>query len=368
MKFKIKAAPNYRDNLSTKGIMRDLTIGLLVVFIVRVIYYFTSISSEYGIRSILLLLTSLVSAFVTEAIFALVIKKDVKTYIANSFGWVTAIILTLMVQVNLSYYALAISTSLALLFAKLVFGGFGQNIFNPAAVGRAIIASSFGGSVVADIVSSATPTQAFANLGWFVNNATFTDFANSYGGLTNLFMGFYPGSIGETSVLVILIVGIFLAYRKVIDYRVPITYILTMFITTLLIGLLHNQGLWYPLFHIFTGGAVFGAVFMLTDPVTNPTVIPGRIMFAMGAAFITVLIRINAYLPEGVLYSILLMNMMTPAIERLFDSNQIFAEKKNLNKLIIFFVIGLLICVGMSMLKAGPSEDVARVLSHMVRG
>ena len=357
MKLKYKFSPNYHDSISTKGIMFDLLIGLLVVFAASDIYYFIAYGSSYGIRAIGLLISSILAAVLTEIVWCLVLKKDIKKYLNSSFPWITAIILTLTVQVSISYYALIVSTIIAIFFGKLVFGGFGQNIFNPAAVGRAVVASSFTGSVVADFVSGATPTSVFANEGWFASsNSAFNTFISKFGGLTNLFLGLYPGAIGETSVLVLLLVGIFLVYRKVIDYRVLVIYIGTIFITTLIIGLMNGQGIWYPIFHIFTGGAMFGAIFMLTDPVTNPTAIPGRIVFAMGAAFFTVLIRINSNLPEGVLYSILLMNILTPAIEKMFDSHQVNSEKNNLKKVLISFVVGLIIVVGMTMFKLNYKE------------
>ena len=367
MKFTFKTSPNYQNELSTKGIMFDLLIGLMVVFVASDIYYFVSLGSSYGIRAIGLLVTSIVAAVGTEAIWCLVLKNDIKKYLSSSFPWITAIILTLTCTVSISYYALFISTIIAIFFGKLVFGGFGQNIFNPAAVGRAVIASSFTGSVVADFVSGATPTAAYAAEGWFsTSSSAFNTFISKFGGLSNMFIGMYPGAIGETSALVLILVGIYLAYKKVIDYRVSIVYIATIFITTLIIGLVHGQGIWYPLFHILTGGAMFGAVFMLTDPVTNPTVIPGRIVFAMGCAFITILIRINANLPEGVLYSILIMNMLTPAIEKMFDYRQIQEAGKNLKKVVICFVVGLLICVGMSVYKTNKASSVASVNSAVV--
>lgn len=367
MKLVYKFSPNYRDDLSTKEIMFHLLIALLVVFIATDIYYFVEYGAAFGIRAIGLLVSSVVAATLTEVVWCLVLKKDIKTFLSSSFPWITAIILTLTVQVSASYYSVIISTIIAIFFGKLVFGGFGQNIFNPAGVGRAVFASSFAGSVVNDFVTGATPTATFANEGWFAaSDAAFNTFVSKFGGLTGLFIGTHPGAIGETSFLVILIVGIYLAYKKVLDYRIPVVYMGTIFVTTLIIGLVNGQGIWYPIFHLLTGGAMFGAVFMLTDPVTNPTSIPGRIVFAMGAAFFTVLIRINANLPEGVLFSILLMNILTPAIEKMFDSHQINDEKKNLKKVIITFVVGFLIVFGMAMYKVNTAKAAVNTNNSIV--
>ncbi|MDY5251706.1 MAG: RnfABCDGE type electron transport complex subunit D [Erysipelotrichaceae bacterium] len=350
MKFTFKPSPNYRDAQSTNGIMRDLTIGLLVVFAFSLFYYATgeNLGASYALRACGLLATAVISALVTEAIYFAIAKQPIVKSIKNSFGWVTAIILTLMCPINISYYALAVSTILAIIFGKLVFGGFGQNIFNPAALGRAIIMASFAGSVAADFATSATPTASFAAGGWLMSNETFNSFIAQFGGLGELFIGRYPGAMGETSALVILLVGAFLAYRKVIDWKVPVAYLGTILVATLGIALVNGQGMWYPLFHLLTGGVMFGAIFMLTDPVTNPTSSAGRVMFGIGAAFFTLLIRIKGNLPEGVLYSILLMNMLTPLIERITTGNQIKIAKKNLRNVLIVLIGCLAIILGVS--------------------
>ena len=134
----------------------------------------------------------------------------------------------------------------------------------------------------------------------------------------------------------ILILGVILAIRKVIDWRIPTIYLGSIFVLTAAIALFRGVGsygnlpgfIWYPLVHVLTGGVVFGAVFMLTDPVTSPTSAQGKTIFALGAAIITVLIRIKANLPEGCLYSILMMNMLTPMIERALDGKQLALRKK----------------------------------------
>ncbi len=351
MKFTFKPSPNYRDTLSTGRIMMELTAGLLVVFAFTLVLYATNADygASYAIRAVFLMVAAVVTACVTEILWCLATKKDILSTLKSSYPWVTGIILALMCQVNIDVYALIASTIIAIVFGKLVFGGFGQNIFNPAAVGRAVIFASFSGKVAADFVTGATPTSTIASNGWLVANNSINVILDQFGGLGNLFIGNYPGAMGETSALIILLVGAFLAWRKVIDWRVPVTYLATLFIITLLIGTLHGVGFWYPLYHLLTGGAMFGAVFMMTDPVTNPTSAPGRILFAIGCAVLTVIIRIKANLPEGVLYSILLMNMMTPMIEKLTDGNQIKMMKKNLVSIGIFFVAGVAIACACSL-------------------
>ncbi|MFV0479643.1 MAG: RnfABCDGE type electron transport complex subunit D [Anaerorhabdus sp.] len=348
MKFTFKPSPNYNNKQSTQSIMFELTLGLLVVYAFAVYYYYTEFGASYGIRTLQLLAVSVLSAVLTETIWFAVRKQNIIKELKTSFPWVTAIILALMVPVNMTFYGLAVSTVLAILFGKLVFGGFGNNIFNPAAFGRAIIAASFAGAVATDFVTGATPTATMASSGWITSSQTaFDALMQPFGGLQNLAVGLYPGALGETSAIVILLVGLYLAVRKVIDWRVPVVYIGVLFGLTWMVGLMHGQGLYYPLFHVLSGGALFGAVFMMTDPVTNPTSAAGRIIFAIGCAILTIIIRLKANLPEGVLYSILLMNMLSPLIEQLTDGQQL--KKKKRNWLLVAGVVAFgIVTVGIS--------------------
>ena len=275
----------------------------------------------------------------------------------GSFGWITAIILTLMCPISIRPYALGVSTFFAIFFAKLLFGGFGNNIFNPAAVGRAIVFATFMGATT-DVITSATPTTVIASeFNWLVTNPEMIkDMMSEIGGIGKLLTGWYPGAIGETSAIIILLVGVVLSIRRVIDWRVPAVYLGSIFVLAAGIALLRGVGsydgipgfIWYPLVHVLTGGVVFGAVFMLTDPVTSPTSAQGRCIFALGAAIITVLIRVKANLPEGCLYSILMMNMLTPMIEKGLEGKQLALRKK---ATIIFSIVAV---VGMgSVLLAG---------------
>ncbi len=354
MKFNFHVSPNLKGKQTTQKIMRDLTIGLLIVFAASVLYYGMVWSYRYALQCILLLLSSLATVFVCEAVFAKVMKKEIKSYLLNSFGWVTAIILTLMVPVSTRIYALIIATAFCIVFGKLPFGGFGQNIFNPAAVGRATIFAAFAG-MTTNLVTSATPTALLASsYHWLPSTAGALDaFLSEFGGFTGLALGLYPGALGETFTILILIVGIFLIIRDVIDWRIPVVYLGTIIVMSaciaLFAGLDSYHGIpsviWYPLLHLLTGGVVFGAVFMLTDPVTSPTSASGRTLFAMGAAILTVLIRVKANLPEGCLYSILLMNMFTPLIESVLDGKQLEVKKKAIKGFICFALIGLAISV-----------------------
>ena len=354
MKFNFHVSPSLKGNLTTKEIMKELTLGLLLVFVLAVFYYASAYGSRYALQAILLLVCSLVTTLVCEFLFAKIRKRDPKKEIQNSFGWVTAIILTLMVPISTRPYALIISTAFAIIFGKMLFGGFGHNIFNPAAVGRAVIFATFNGAST-NLVTSATPTALIANsYGWVPANADALDgFLSQVGGWSSLFLGTYPGALGETFTIAIVLIGIFLIVRKIIDWRVPVVYLGTIFVMTAIVAIITGVGsyhgipgfIWYPVLHLILGGVVFGAFFMLTDPVTSPTSAAGRTIFALGAGILTVLIRLTGNLPEGCLYSILLMNMMTPLIESLLDGKQLDILKKAKHGFIYLALIGLAITI-----------------------
>ncbi|MEE0108379.1 MAG: RnfABCDGE type electron transport complex subunit D [Merdibacter sp.] len=337
MKFTFNVSPNLRQQQSTKRIMFELMLGLAVVYLFSLVYYFAEYGSSYALQDVMLLLVSLAVALITESVFALVLKKDVKKYLSGSFGWITAIILTMMCTIDISPYALGVSTFFCIFFGKLLFGGFGNNIFNPAAFGRAVVFNAFVGATT-NVVTSATPLTVLATtFSWLPGSeSAITQMMDSVGGLGTLFTGWYAGAIGETSALLILIVGAVLAYRQVIDWRVPVVYLGAIFVFTAIIAAFCGIGsynglpgfIWYPLVHLLSGGVVFGAVFMLTDPVTSPTSAQGRVLFALGAAILTVLIRMKANLPEGCLFSILIMNMLTPLIESAMDGKQLVIRNR----------------------------------------
>lgn len=357
MKYIFNVSPNLRAKLSTQHIMRELMFGLLVVFAFSLVYYQQAYSMEYAMQAVKLMVVSIATALVTEIGWAFFMKKGakfdfayIKGFLNGSFGWITAIILTLMTPISIRPFALIVATFFSIFFAKLLFGGFGNNIFNPAAVGRAIIFATFMGATT-DVITSVTPTTLIANeFNWLVTDPTMiTKMMEEVGGFGKLFMGWYPGAVGETSALIILIVGVYLSIRKVIDWRVPVIYLGSIFVLTAGIALFRGVGdygslpgvLWYPLLHVLSGGVVFGAVFMLTDPVTSPTSAQGRCIFALGAAIITVLIRVKANLPEGCLYSILMMNMLSPMIEKALDGKQLALRKKATIIFTTVFVVGL---------------------------
>lgn len=358
MEYIFKTTPMPRRSLSTSKIMLRLFAGLMIVYCYGLFQSYRW-GVDYLLNGILLFLVAEAVSYACEAIYALMVKEKILNIFKTSFPYITPLILVLTVPVNTSLYVMGVGTLLAVVFGKLVFGGFGQNIFNPAAVGRAIIATSFAGVVALDAISSPTVTTVFANSAWISDSGSFYYMVRDFGGLGTILTGNYFGALGETNTLLILVVGILLSIFDVIDYRIPLTYLGVMFVGATIIALINGLGLDYPITFISTGGAAFGAVFMLTDPVTNPQTRPGKIVFSALAALFTIAIRFLGNLPEGVIFSILLVNMISPAINRIFANKQVDSIKKNIiiTFATIFVSILILVIIGVSVEKGTYKEN-----------
>lgn len=358
MEFIYKTTPMPRRPLTTSKIMLRLLAGLLVVY-AYALYQAYTFGSEYLINGILLLVVAELVSYACEAVYALMTKQNILEIFKTSFPYITPLILVLTVPVNTSLYVIGIGTFLAVIFGKLVFGGFGQNIFNPAAVGRAIIATSFAGVVALDAITSPTLTTTLANAGWVTDSGSFYYMLKDFGGLGSVLTGDYFAAMGETNTLLILVVGVLLSIFDVIDFRIPLTYLGVMFLGATVIALVSGLGIDYPITFISTGGAAFGAVFMLTDPVTNPQTRPGKIVFSALAALFTIAIRFLGNLPEGVIFSILLVNMISPAINRIFANKQVDSIKRNIIITFATIIVSILILViiGTSVEKGTYTEN-----------
>ena len=360
MKLAFHPSPNYRDSKSTSEIMRDLTICLLAVLLFSAVWYGVSYGAAYGVRVVVMALVAVIAALCTEAIYFKIRKQDVKEGLKHSYGWVTALILVEITKINVSYYAVIVSVVLAIVFGKLVFGGFGQNIFNPAAFGEAIIMNSFASSTAADFTTGATPMTTMKSAGWIMDGSSFSTWLNQFNGWGGMLTGNYTAVIGGTSVILILLCYLFLVLRKDIDWETTAVYLGTVFVVSLFAGLFNGDGIWFALFNLLSGGTVYLAVFMLTDPVTNPVTKAGKVIFAVGAACLTLIIRWRANLPDGALYSVLLMNMLTPAIELAMDGSQIKDYNRMKKRTLITCLVCMVIAIALGgTMKASASEDTS---------
>lgn len=285
-RFKISPSPHIRDEDSTQNIMLTVVVALLPVWIAAT-YFF-------GFDSIRLVVLSSLSAIITEAICQKLRKRPVTVWDGSAL--ITGMLLGLSVPPTLPSWMIVFGAAVAIVVGKQLFGGLGGNPFNPALVGRAILVISFPSPMskwTIDGITTATPLMESAG-----------NFAYH-----ELFFGNIAGSIGETSAFAILLGGIFMYYRGVLDYRMPVSFLGTVAILSILLG----QD---PIFQILSGSLLFAAIFMASDLVTTPVTPKGRWIFGIGAGVILTVIRTWGSLPEGVTYSILLMNAATPLINR----------------------------------------------------
>ncbi|MCH3960942.1 MAG: RnfABCDGE type electron transport complex subunit D [Solobacterium sp.] len=340
MKISYRPSPNYRSEQSTTGIMWDVTFCLLAVLLFSIVWYSVSYGAMYGLRVFLMALFAVIAAEATEVIWFKATGKDWKE-IFHSYGWVTALILVLITRLEVSYYAVIVATIVAIIFGKMVFGGFGQNIFNPAAFGEALIMNSFSASVASDISTGATPVTTIKSAGWIMDSSAFSAFLSQFGGLKSFFLGNYASVIGGSCALLLILCFLYLLWKKDIDWHLSVSYVVTIFVISGIVGLMKGAGFEYGLFNVISGGVLFGAVFMMTDPVSTPVTIGGRVVFGICTACLTLVIRWRSNLPDGVLFSILLMNMLTPAIDKAFSGNQIKNASAFMKRAVIISVIAI---------------------------
>lgn len=320
---------------TTMSMMIEFTICVALVFIAALVYYGVSGGDDAGkyiLRMFLNLLVSMGTVYAIEtANLAIRYHKTLKVKeiflnpITKEFFFATPLILVLLFPVYTPIYVIFVSALIASLVAKVIFGGFGSNIFNPALAGRI-----FAGICFSCQISNASVVQAGTNL-TISTGATLTTINQASGfvnetldiSLKSLFLGTYHGAIGETFAGLIILIGIYLSVRKIIDWKMSLTYVVAFFIISLFMGVTADKGLGsfeFALRQCLYGAVLFGAVFCITDPVTSPVMSSGRIYAAFLGAFVCACIRYLGSAPEGVGYSILLVNLCTPAIDRILSN------------------------------------------------
>jgi electron transport complex protein RnfD len=300
-KLSISASPHVFSPLDTKYMMKGVVKALLPVVAASLCFF--------RWRAVLVIFTAVAGCVLTE--YALQKIRGRKVAIADYSGIVTGILLALVLPPAIPLWMVFLGAVVAIGLGKEIFGGLGHNVFNPALLSRAFLMAAFPVALTTwsnpfslDTITTATP----------LGLAKFSGTVTSY---VPLFVGNVGGCLGETSGLAILIGGIYMLYKKIIDYRVPVAYILTVAVFASITHFLSPAKFHPPMFHILAGGLLIGAIFMATDPVTTPVTRKGRWIFGTGCGLITMTIRIWGGLPEGVMYSILFMNAFTPLINRL---------------------------------------------------
>ena len=302
--FVLSSSPHIRNKESVPKIMYWV-IATLMLPVAASIYFF-------GINAIRVLLISIVFSLLTEVIFLAARKKEISAVFDGS-ALITGILLALTLPPGLKSSYVAIGAFVAIALGKQVFGGLGYNIFNPALVGRAFLQAAFPVAMttwVPPVFQKVVDAKTFATpLGGFKFSHILTPYKN-------LLIGNTGGSLGETSAILLLIGGTILLIKKYIDWRIPTGIILTVFVFEGALYLANPQKFANPLYFLFAGGLLLGAFFMATDMVTSPITPKGSWIYAIGIGFLVVLIRVFGGLPEGVMYSILIMNSFVPLLNR----------------------------------------------------
>lgn len=310
----VSASPHVRTKRTVKDDMLDVIIALAPAGIVSV-YYF-------GYRALILILASVIACVLSEAAFNKVTNR--KNSIKDLSAVVTGILLAYNVPFTLPVWQLVLGAVFAIIVCKGLFGGIGQNIVNPALAARAFLMASW-----SDTMTNFVPTERVATLKTvsdvsMLSQATPLSDPGAYS-LMDLFIGHIPGSLGEISAAALLLGACYLLIRKVIHIRIPLTYILTTLVFLAIFG--EGFDINYLLSQILSGGLILGAFFMATDYTTAPITPKGQIVFAIGAGLLTAIIRLWGGYPEGVSYSILLMNLLVPLIEK-HTRDRIFGKAK----------------------------------------
>ena len=299
--FHVSSAPHVRAKTSTQQVMLWVIIALLPTTCFGIY--------NFGFRALLLIVATVLSCVASETVYNLIAKK--KNTISDLSAVVTGMILALNMPVNLPIWMAVIGGVFAIVVVKMLFGGLGQNFMNPALAGRCFLLLSFTSEMnnfVTDTYTAATPLAELKTTGGII--APWNNYQ-----LMDMFIGTTPGTIGETSVVCLLIGGIILVAKKIISLRIPVAYLGSFAVLMFLFGASAFDPT-YVLAQLMAGGIMFGAWFMATDYATSPITPKGQILFGICCGVFTFLFRTIGAAPEGVSYAIILSNLLVPLIEK----------------------------------------------------
>lgn len=291
MKLTTACSPHIRGNFRTNRIMLDVILALLPALAVGIYVQ--------GIRAVLIVVTSMAAAVATEYFYSLLTKK--RNTIVDGSAMVTGLLLAMTLPVSVPLYVPIVGSAFAILVVKAMFGGLGQNVFNPALAARAAMVLLFPVAMTrypvleVDGVTGATPLHQMVMSGLPEES------------LLDMLLGNCPGSIGETSALALLLGGGYLVARKVISLRIPVSFLGTVGLLTLVFHKTDAPIVWMA-YNLLSGGVMLGAIFMATDFATSPVTPRGQVIYGVGCGALTVIFRSFGLFPEGVTYAILLMN------------------------------------------------------------
>lgn len=346
--------PFIKSKNNTDKMLKNVFIALLPIIIFTfykngVLPFINNKTDVFGLYyPLIFILIGTLSSYLIENIYCKLLNKKSK----GSF--LPGLFISLVLPLNTPILILIFGVAIGVIVGKMLYGGFGNNIFNPALIGCLFVLTAYssiitnnGGyfnSYELDTIASATPLS-----NEIVGIGNYDTLVKPYGNLLDFFIGFIPGSVGETSSLLCLLGLIYLGITKTIKIKIPIIYISTVFIITYIIGSINGLGLWYPLFQICSGGLMFGAIFMATDPVTSPVTPLGQIIYGLCLGILTIVCRFLTPYPEGVLTSILIMNMFVFILDKIGIRTKKYFKKMIISiSTIILLIVPLIFAINNS--------------------
>ncbi|MBO5701624.1 MAG: RnfABCDGE type electron transport complex subunit D [Clostridia bacterium] len=279
----------------TKSVMLDLLIALAPATVAAIVFF--------GLKAAVIIAVCVGTSLLSEFVFNILAKKE--QTVGDLSAVVTGLLLALNLSTNVTIWQCVVGSVFAIVIVKCAFGGLGYNVVNPAIAARVMLLIAFtdvaGGAMTsfAEIESGATPLAILGGA------------EGTLPSMLDMLIGNRGGAIGETCAIALLLGGIYLIIRKVITWEIPVIYIGGVFLLSLAFG----GDIMNAVYHVLGGGLILGAIFMATDPVTSPKKCLGKIVFALGCALITVLIRFYGNYPEGASFAILLMNILCPYVD-----------------------------------------------------
>lgn len=326
----VSGSPHVHADQPVQKIMWGVVLALVPAYLVSLWYF--------GLGALIASLVAVITCLITEYLITRYMLKQEKT-VGDGSAVVTGLLLAFNVPSNIPWWQLVIGSIFAIAVAKMSFGGLGKNPFNPALAGRVFMLISF----PVDMTSWPLPLQnrfvlvdaltGPTSLGivkeGVKHGETLEQLSSQVPGYLDMFVGGIGGSLGEVSALAILLGGIYMLFRKIITWHIPVSYLMSVVLFTGILWLVDPQVYVDPVFHLLAGGLMLGAVFMATDYATSPMTPSGMLIYGLGCGVLTVLIRVWGAYPEGVSFAILIMNAVTPLINKGFKPKRFGVKPSN---------------------------------------
>ena len=343
--------PFIRSENNTKQMMKSIIIALVPIVLFSqykngVLPYLNHKTDIFGLcYPTLIVIIGMLTTYFTEKIVTKITKQ--KSY----YGYIPGLFIALVLPLNTPIEIFLLACVIGIVVGKMLYGGFGHNVFNPALIGCLFVLTAYSSIITNnggylnkyeyDAISHATPLSNIT-----VNTTTYGMVVKPYGSLLDFLTGLIPGAPGETCSLLCIVGFIYLAGKKVIKAKIPVIYVSTVFVLTTIISLMNGIDLWYPVFHILSGGLLFGSIFMATDPVTSPVTNFGQVLYGLCLGILTVAFRFLTPYPEGVLTSILIMNMFVFILDKIGVRSMNYVKKIILSiSVIIVAMIGIVFAI-----------------------